>query len=511
MSAVQFRPWPPIYKGQPLSVGLFLCAFARVRLIDAIPRERGAPAIRPPGVIPLGRPGKIAVRSTTGKERDPEVTVMGSNLLLILVALFLVLLNGFFVAAEFGLVKLRQTRVKAIAKKYGRRGRLLAKVHRDLDAYLSACQLGITLASLGLGWIGEPAFAELLEPLLSAVGIEAERLVHFIAFLVAFLTISYLHIVVGELAPKSMAIRMAERVGMWTAAPLYTFYWTMYPAIWVLNHSSNWLLRKIRLDVDHGHDNHYSAEELKLILRSSRVDDKFTGDEWRVLAQALDFRDLEVVDLMRPFNEATVLSRTDTVERNIERMTQHRYSRYPYLDGAGKVVGILHVKDVLPLLRTGELPDSLDGLARPAQVVSPHLPAMELFRRFQRGASHFAVAALQEGRPVGFITLDNLLGALVGEIRDEFRPLQSDWTKLDDGSLIGKGSLPIFTLERALGLDIETDEANAVAGLILSQLGDLPEEGQRIEFDGFDAVVKKMKGPRIVLVRIYPKRQSEIA
>jgi CBS domain containing-hemolysin-like protein len=430
---------------------------------------------------------------------------MGGSLALVFVALVLVVLNGFFVAAEFGLVKLRQTRVKAIAKTYGWRGRILLKVHQDLDAYLSACQLGITLASLGLGWVGEPAFADLLHPVLTHFGVESEKLIHGISFAVAFFIISYLHIVVGELAPKSMAIRISEKVGIWTAPGLYAFYWAMYPAIWVLNHSANWILRKINLDIPSGHDSHYSADELKLILRASRANSDFTGDEWRVLAQAIDFRDLEVADLMRPFNEAVSLLAEDAIENSLERIVQHRYSRYPFLDENGHAKGVIHLKDIFIALRKNPQLDSLEKLLRPVVVVSPNISATELFRRFRSGAPHFAVVAYANGRPLGFITLDNLLGALVGEIRDEFRQSQNDWSKLDDGSLIGKGSLPIFTLERALSIDIEEVGVDSVGGLILQKLGDLPEEGQRISFPMFDAVVKKMNGPRIVLVRIIPK------
>lgn len=429
---------------------------------------------------------------------------MGSDLLLVVVALLLVLLNGFFVAAEFGLVKLRQTRVRAIARAHGWRGRMLLKVHGDLDAYLSACQLGITLASLGLGWIGEPAFADLLTPLLGALGVESPTLVHGIAFFFAFFIISYLHIVVGELAPKSMAIRLSERVGLWTAPPLYAFYWLMYPAIWVLNHSANRVLRLVGLDAVSGHESDYSADELKVILRASRAESGFTGDEWRVLAQALDFRDLEVADLMRPFNEIVALSEADPLDANLEKIARHRYSRYPYVDAEGRLKGVVHLKDVFIALQRSEPPDSLESLIRPLEVVSPKLPATELFRRFRQGAPHFAVVAYQPDHPLGFITLDNLLGALVGEIRDEFRQTRNEWSKLDDGSLIGKGSLPIFTLERALGIDIEEVGVDSVGGLIMQQLGDLPEEGQRLHFPQFDVVVKKMSGPRIVLVRVIP-------
>jgi CBS domain containing-hemolysin-like protein len=432
---------------------------------------------------------------------------MVGSLALIALAVLLVLLNGFFVAAEFGLVKLRQSRVKTIAKAHGWRGKILIKVHRDLDAYLSACQLGITLASLGLGWIGEPAFAALLQPALNAIGVESEKMIHGIALFVAFFIISYLHIVVGELAPKSLAIRRAEAVGLWTVVPLYGFYWLMYPAIWVLNRSSNWVLSKVHLDVTKGHDSHYSSEELKVILRSSRANTDYTADEWQVLAKALDFRDLEVADLMHPFHEAVTLSKADSLAQNLDRIAQHRFSRYPYLDKDGQVLGVVHIKDIFFALRKDETPSELDDMVRPVLQVSPDLSTTELFRRFRKGAPHFAVV-VQNSRPIGFITLDNLLGALVGEIRDEFRQTNNDWMKMDDGSLLGKGSLPIFTLERTLGIDIDEADFDSVGGLILQRLGDIPEEGQRIEFERFAAVIKKMSGPRIQLIRVYPKDDS---
>ncbi len=180
-----------------------------------------------------------------------------SHFFLILLALFLVVLNGFFVAAEFGLVKLRQTRVRSIAKTGGVRGKLLGTVHSNLESYLSACKLGITLASLGLGWVGEPAFARLLEPMLSSMGVTSPELIRGIAFFVAFFLISFLHIVIGELAPKSMAIRRPEVVSLWTAPALYLFYWSMYPVIWVLNFSANTVLSWAGLDAHNGNENHY--------------------------------------------------------------------------------------------------------------------------------------------------------------------------------------------------------------------------------------------------------------
>ncbi|MDB6060038.1 MAG: HlyC/CorC family transporter [Verrucomicrobiaceae bacterium] len=433
---------------------------------------------------------------------------IGENLALIIAALLLVLLNGFFVAAEFGLVKLRQTRVRAMAKTLGWRGLILRRVHGNLDAYLSACQLGITLASLGLGWIGEPAFARLLEPMFAAIGVVDMEFIHGVSFFIAFVTISFLHIVAGELAPKSWAIRKPESAALWTATPLYGFYWLMYPAIWLLNHSANALLRLIGLGSDGPHETHYSVDELKLILRSGRADDQVTGNEWRMLAQALDFRDLEVADLLRPFAEATSLLQNIPLAENLERIAQHRFSRYPLLNEEGRVIGIVHVKDLLIALHKNAQLKDLEEIAHPAPIINASMPATELFRRFQKGAPHLAIANYKDGRPRGFLTLDNLLGPLVGEIRDEFRRTTNEWIKLDDGSLMGKGSLPIFTLERTLGLDIESEHAETVAGLVLWKLGELPKEGERIAFDNFDVVVKKMLGPRILLVRVYPHKDT---
>lgn len=430
---------------------------------------------------------------------------MNSHLLLVFIAFLLVLLNGFFVAAEFSLVKMRSTRVRTIAKTLGWRGRILAKVHVNLDAYLSACQLGITLASLGLGWVGEPAFAALIEPLLEQVGVTNVKLIHSIAFIFAFFTISYLHIVIGELVPKSLAIRMSERVGLWTAPALYVFYWAMFPSIWILNQSSNLVITALKLKAKAGHDAQYSSEELKLILRSSRPSDAFSHDEWKVLAQAIDFRELEVSDLMHPFNEVVALFEAYSFAENMALVLQHQYSRYPIVNASGMVTGIIHIKDIFVALRKNADFTDIKSLTRPVEQVSPDVHATEVFRKLQNGAPHFTVVGYENAPPIGFITLDNLLAAMVGDIRDEFRQSQSAWTKLDDGSLLGKASLPLNTLERTIGVDIESEDADTIGGLILWALGDLPKEGQCIAFKSFDVVVKKMVGPRILLVRVYPK------
>jgi CBS domain containing-hemolysin-like protein len=435
------------------------------------------------------------------------------NVLLVVLALLLVALNGFFVAAEFGIVTLRKTRVRAIAKTGGLRGRILYKVHGQLDAYLSACQLGITLASLGLGWVGEPAFAKLMEPVFALAGITSPQIIHGVSFVVAFSVISFLHIVVGELAPKSLAIRVPEAVGLWSAVPLYGFYWTMYPAIWLLNESANLVLRVAGLSGVGGHETHYSNDELKLILRTNTgtPGERFTHDERHILAQSLEFSQHTVADLMRPINEVSALYASRTLEQNLDTMRRNRFSRYPYFDEDGEeVLGVIHLKDLFFAEQSGKEIDDLTEYLRPVDLISARTPAIELFRRFRGGAPHFALIGEKGKRPVGFITLDNLLGAIVGEIRDEFRLNENDWLPQGDGTYIGKASLPIVSLERVLGIDINNeemglDEVESVGGLLMAKLGDIPKQGQRIEFPKFDVVVKKTNGPRILLVKVIPQ------
>jgi CBS domain containing-hemolysin-like protein len=318
---------------------------------------------------------------------------------------------------------------------------------------------------------------------------------------------------VGELAPKSLAIRVPEAVGLWSAVPLYGFYWAMYPAIWLLNESANLVLRVAGLSGVGGHETHYSNDELKLILRTNTgtPGERFTHDERHILAQSLEFSQHTVADLMRPINEVSALYASRTLEQNLDTMRRNRFSRYPYFDEDGEeVLGVIHLKDLFFAEQSGKDVDDLTEHLRPVELISARTPAIELFRRFRGGAPHFALIGEKGKRPVGFITLDNLLGAIVGEIRDEFRLNENDWLPQGDGTFIGKASLPIVSLERVLGIDINNeemglDEVESVGGLLMAKLGDIPKQGQRIEFPKFDVVVKKTNGPRILLVKVIPQ------
>jgi CBS domain containing-hemolysin-like protein len=425
---------------------------------------------------------------------------------LIFFALFLVLLNGFFVAAEFAMVKLRATKVEAIARQNGWRGHILRTVHGQLDAYLSACQLGITLASLGLGWVGEPAFAHLLEPVLTYIGIDSPKLVHAIAFFSAFFIISYLHIVVGELAPKSWAIRKPELLSLWTAAPLYLFYWAMYPAIYLLNASANSILRFAgQGEPGPHHDHHYSRDELKLILHSSRAQDP-SDQGMRVLASAVELGELEVVDWANSREDLIVLEHDASLSEILALIRRYKYSRYPVQNASkGEFIGLLHIKDLLLALAALEsMPETfnLSELLRPLERVSKHMPLSSLLERFRHGAVHFALVEEADGKVIGYLTMEDVLEVLVGDIQDEHRKTERGILTYQPGKLLVRGDTPLFKIERLLGVDLDHLEAETLAGLIYESLKRMPEEEEVVEIKDLRIVIKKMKGPKIVLAKV---------
>src|SRR5579872_2816059 len=377
------------------------------------------------------------------------------SLLLIIIACSLVLLNAFFVAAEFGMVKLRHTRLDEIVEIYGLRGKILFSIHKNLDAYLSACQLGITLASLGLGWMGEAAFARLLAPIFYSLGIASSHLIEFISFFIAFSLLSFLHIVVGELMPKSLAIRQSEAVSLWTAVPLYAFYWIMYPAIWLLNTCSIFLLKITKLNKVHQGENFYSTDEIKLILSASHLHGELTKEETEIIEHTLDFADLKVTDVMRPIEEMITLKVDMPVSDLFQIVTETRYTRYPVMDETQKnILGILHVKDLLNAFYRQKDHFSLRDLIRPLVKISHHSAALVLLRKFQEGMPHFAIIYRGPEKPIGFITLDNLLHILVGRIKDELYRTKDEWIPTKDGGFIMNGDSPIYAVERALDIEI---------------------------------------------------------
>lgn len=434
-----------------------------------------------------------------------------SELLLTLLALALVLLNGFFVAAEFGIVKLRATRAEELSSGHGLRGRVLANVRSHLDAYLSACQLGITLASLGLGWIGEPAFAKLIEPALLALGVASPPLTHAVAFAVAFGLISFLHIVLGELAPKSIAIRRPEPVSLWAAIPLFLFYWLMYPFIWLLNGSANVLLRWMGVDLARESEDAHSLAELKKVLRASHLHGELGQTESEILRHGLELRELTVGDVMQPLADLVAIDIDEPFESSLAVIKASRFTRYPVFQGdRHKLVGLLHIKDLLTAdQRIRDIHDVKPYLRR-LPVVSDGDAALKLLHGFRAGAAHIAAVTDDYGTVIGFVTFERLLEVLVGPIEDEFLRKEAEWRRNADGTLLGDASMSIVSLEQALDRRIEAPDANSIGGLVLSQLGRLPTTGERVACNGFVIEVLAMDGPRIRAVRIEPREQIQV-
>ena len=431
-----------------------------------------------------------------------------TNILFILLAFGFVILNGFFVIAEFAMVRLRHSTVHTIKDKNGLQGKILYKVHNNLDTYLSACQLGITLASLGLGWIGEPAFAKLLEPLFAMIGVVSHEMVIFISFVVGFSIISFLHIVIGELMPKSLAIRQAEKWSLFTSIPLYVFYWVMFPFIWVLNASANCLLSLFKLNIDSNSDYTYTAEEIKLILKSSHLKKPLREQHRHILLHMLAFSKLQAIDVMRPLDEMVSLDFNTSIKQKLEVIQKHLYTRYPvYQNSQENIIGVLHTKDILTSLIHRDIQDHKKITLRPIVKVSHHSQAIDILNRFQQGKPHFALVYNNQ-QLIGFVTLDNLLRTLIGKIQDEFHLVKDHWVTLPDKTFLIKGNAPVYAIEKIMDVDFSNYPADTIADLLSFILTSEPKVGDIWEQPSFNLKITKIKNKHIKEVILKPKNSS---
>ncbi len=432
---------------------------------------------------------------------------MVHQLALLAFALILVLLNGFFVASEFSIVKVRVTRIQELAQKGSARAARAAKVIGKMDEYLSATQLGITLTSLGLGWVGEPAFAELFAPLFMRFGRLQPVLSHSLAATVAFLTITFLHIVLGELAPKSLAIQRAVPVVLWTSPPLALFYKISYPFIWALNGTATLLIRMIGLPPATGGELVHSEEELRLILAQSNERGVLNRDERRMLERVFDFGDRTVRQVMVPSTDVVFLDvRRNSVE-NIEIARKYQHTRYPLCDrNLDRVLGIVHVKDLFARSDLG--PDfDLTSVKRPAQFVPDSAPISSLLADLRRTRTHLAIVVDEYGSTVGIVTFDNILEELVGDIRDEFDigpeattlPVQ----RLEPGRYLVHGRVLLEELHYELGIEVDDEENDTIGGHVMMLLGRTAVVGDEVEIGNeYRARVTDMKGLQITSLLI---------
>lgn len=435
---------------------------------------------------------------------------MAQQILLIIAALGLVLLNGFFVAVEFAIVKVRGTRIEELAATGHWRARTTRHVLHRLDAYLSACQLGITLASLALGWIGKPAFANIIEPLLVKIGVTSPTAIHSIALITAFAIISFLHIVLGELAPKSMAIRKPEETSLWLALPLRVFHFFMYPAIVVLNGTANALLRVVGLThADEGSLAH-SPEELRMIVTASHAHGVLNATETRLLENVFGLSERPVAEIMTPRVEMICLDRSRSFDENLQTVRTHQHTRYPLIDGSpDQVLGIIHVKDLIRIAGEPQVA-SLDALMRPVHFIPESASIDHLLKLIQKTRTLMAVVVEEYGGVAGVVTLEDILEELIGEIRDEFDSAeQADVVRRGETVHLSPG-IPIADALQALpGLKVELDEdIRTLGGHIMKRLGRVPKVGDIIEFGPWRAKITRMDGQRVTRLAMSPVEAS---
>lgn len=416
----------------------------------------------------------------------------------------LVLLNGFFVAFEFAVVKVRAAQLDDGGTAGPRRAMHVAReILANMEAYLSAAQLGITLTSLGLGWAGEPFVARLLSPVFQALGLQRPEVVAALSFAVAFGLITFLHIVVGEQAPKILAIRRARGILLLSAWPMRIFYLVFRPFIQVINASSGWLLRRIfGIEASPGHESTTTAEELRSMLEAGLTGEGAPVSQLgrEILINALDMRHRVACDIMTPRGEVVFLDLDEGFAENLRVARESGHTRLPvcrgHLDAA---VGLIHIKDLLALVQDGK--DDLLSIKRDLVQVPEMMPLERLLKFLLGRRAHLALVLDEYGGAVGVVTLDNVLAELVGDIQDEFDNDTPACRKLGAGSYLLEGSVPLHDLEDLIGLRIGSDQVSTLGGYITHVLGRLPEQGEAISEGGWELAVSQTDGRRVVGVR----------
>jgi len=425
----------------------------------------------------------------------------GSFILIRIAAILaLVLLNGFFVASELAIVKVRATQLDPLVEEGNKRARIARHIAGNLESYISATQLGITLASLGLGWLGEPFVARLIEPLFNLAGIGSPGLVTTVSFILAFSLITFLHIVLGELAPKAIAIRKPLAVALWLTPALGLFYTIFRPVIRILFGSANLLLRHVlRIEPPSQTEGALSNEELRVVLSESREAEEVTPLGQQLAVNALELHHRVVRDIMTPRSEVVFLDAEEPFEAELAKAIDSRHTRFPLCSGAlDESVGLVHIKDLLGLVQSGR--KDLRGIQRPIHHVSEVMPLEKLLNYFLAKHAHLAVAVDEYGGAVGIVTLDNVLEELVGSIHDEFDIKEDEITKIRDGEFDAEGTMALHDLAEETGLKFEETEVSTIGGYVTQLLGHLPHRGEKVTIGDYTVTVTESDGRRVLKV-----------
>ncbi len=422
--------------------------------------------------------------------------------------LLLVFLNGFFVAAEFALIKVRGSQLDPLIEDGNSRAGLARKILAHLDSYLSATQFGVTLSSLALGWIGEPFFSHFLQPLFFLVGITSAGVISALSVGIGFVTITFLHIILGELGPKYLSIRDPLGMALFLVRPLALFYTIFQPAIWLLNQSANLVLRRfLRIHPVSEHELAHSEEELRVILGESERAKEVSPLGKSILINTLDMADRVVRDITTPRGEVVFLNTEDTLEENLQHAIASRHTRFPLCDGhLDNTIGLVHIKDMFKLMREPEA--DMHSIKRDIFPVPEMMPLEKLLTFFLSKHAHLALVVDEFGGTVGIVTLDNVIEELVGEIQDEFDSEKPEFKRVDADEFTVEGSLGLYELHDIAGLDLESADVSTVGGYVTHLIGHLPKQGEQVRIEDYTVTITQTDGRRVGQVHF--KRLSEV-
>jgi CBS domain containing-hemolysin-like protein len=421
----------------------------------------------------------------------------------ILAVLVLVILNGFFVAAEFALVKIRDTQLTPLINRGHRRAKVARLILQKLDAFLSAAQLGITLASLGLGWVGEPVFTALLSPVLGWLNVDKDWQ-HWISVVVGFSTITFLHIVAGEQAPKWLAIQKPLPSTIWVAYPMLWFYKASYPFVVALNRSAQWLLGYVGLEPGSEAEGLHSEEELRLLVAGShkRAGGSALGRE--IVLNALDLRRRIAREVMRPRNEIVGLDTEASIAECLDVAEKTRYSRFPLCEGGNldKTLGVVHIKDLYAMRLKARQGAELNSVARKLIYVPETARLEKLLQLFLERKLHLAIVVDEYGGTVGMVTLENILEELVGQIQDEFDQEKPLLVKTDEQSWELDGALPLHELGELVGESLREEGITTTSGWVTHRLGGFPKVGDVLSLGAHELRVEELEGMRVARLKL---------
>lgn len=425
---------------------------------------------------------------------EPMFPTLGQSVLYIVGIIFFLLLNGFFVASEFAIVKVRPSQIEAQAKENGTNPKLALHVVNHLDGYLSANQLGITISSLALGFLGEPFVKALVYPLLSFTGMPNKG-IYWTSLILAYASFTFLHVVIGELVPKSLAIRKSLAITTALVGPLHLFYKCFQWVIVFFNGTANWLLKTLfRIEPVSESEHFHSAEELALLVTQSGRSQEVTETEREILINALGLNELWVRDVMTPRNKVIILDADEPFEKTLEIALRSMHTRFPLVKGhLDHAIGLIHIKDLFKLINDPD-PD-LMRIKRELTIVPDTMPLDMLLKFFLREHAHLAMAVDEFGTPVGVVFLDNIMEELVGDIQDEFDNERSPFTRLNETEFVVEGTMTLNDLGGYMpDLVLDSGEVTTVGGYVTQQLGRFPEVGESLEVLGYEARVTSTDG-----------------